>query len=396
MTDLNKLLATMSAGTEGGNDYRLKELMKAVGELGRDMANGSVALPKLGMSVLSAMDDGIITLEKDVDGQDDVARLYRYYLDNYSQRAGKSAFATINKDSFKANVWKLRTIARMAKVTACEPKDVMERGLKIHRESLAAGEKVKAPYTAMIAIAAEQAKLDRPLTDDELRDLVRPPEPKSKALIDLFDDVRKRIEGIVSGENKAKEKDTDEKVEQAYRLIERRMKELLGDTSTPEATAPTVDPDFDEPLIRTDGDTFTLPDNEEIDRQVSAAAAEPVEKPKGKRGRPRKPSPAPPVSEAAGEPETAYQTELAATDRMYPQTDEYGGEMLAISTGEERVGPEDTEQREYAEQARQVPRVSEMPDIPASLRRTGFGPAAPTVPVTTGQDDGDIEVPDFE
>jgi hypothetical protein len=205
----------------GQNDNRFDDMMKQVRVLGSEAALGRDSLPKLAMTVLNASIDGVISLDKDSEGQDDAAKIYAEYV----KADSKKAIHDHSANGKKANVSKLRQIVTMGSKTTCEPLTVMENGIKLRKELEAAEQKVKPVYPSMVDIARKQNEQDDALNDDQLREAVLKPDPKAKEEATELTRASKILDGLITGETLGTAV-TDPDVIAAHASIQNRLAAL--------------------------------------------------------------------------------------------------------------------------------------------------------------------------
>lgn len=219
--------ATVAPGAETpasqSNDKRMNDLLKQVSKLGEEASLGKDSLPKLAHAVVRAAADGVIDLEtKDSKGNDAAHQLYTKYAASES----KKAIHEHSSGGFKGNVSKLRQLIAMGAMTTVDAVEVMNEAFKARENMIADSVKVKSAYPFYVDVAREQLKSDKPLTDRELEAIAMKDEPTAKTLEGELKRVEKILEGLVTGENRDKLKDTDALTEQAFNAVRDRLKAL--------------------------------------------------------------------------------------------------------------------------------------------------------------------------
>lgn len=200
------------------NDKRRSDLNKLVKKLGEEAAAGKDSLPKLAHAVVEASADGVIE-------PNDAEALYKRYAEAESNKALHEHSA----GGLRANVSKLRQLIAMGRMTTIDPIDVMqsafdERNAFIEETAEAEDKpKFKSAYPFYVDLARAQLKSDTPLSKDTMRDIMVKPEPKGKDLEDELKAILKRIEALVTGENKNGLRDEHDNTEAAYHLIKERV-----------------------------------------------------------------------------------------------------------------------------------------------------------------------------
>ncbi len=206
----------------GTNDTRqiqdLDDLNKAVRALGRDAAMGKDALPKLAVTVVRAAADEIVTAADN--GKDDDA--YKLYSE-YAESEGKKAVHEHTANGLKANVSKVRALIKMGEMTTCDPVDVLNRAIIIREEQRTNGADVKSAYPAYIDVARSQLKLDRSMTDEELAQAVLKKAAEEPTVEKELQGIAKRLDKLITGDNKHGLMDQDERTIAAYEALTKRI-----------------------------------------------------------------------------------------------------------------------------------------------------------------------------
>ena len=221
--------ATVAPGAETpaekANDKRLKDLLSQVGKFGEDASMGKDSLPKLAHAVVKAAADGVIDLETKYIGKDkkecDVAQ---HLYEKYAAGESKKAIHEHSAGGFKGNVSKLRQLVQMGCMTTVDGVEVMQRAFQAREGMLREdGVKVKPAYPYYVEVAREQLKSKKPLTDAELEALVQKDAPAAKTLEGELKRAMGILEGLVTGENRDKIKDTDAFTEAAFNALKERL-----------------------------------------------------------------------------------------------------------------------------------------------------------------------------
>lgn len=202
------------------NDKRFSELKKQIHKLGEEASLGKDSLPKLAHAVVKAAADGVIDLDtKDAKGNDVAHQLYEQYVNGES----KKAIHEHSAGGKKANVSKLRQLIQMGCMTTIDAVEVMQRAFEARENMIKDSAKVKAAYPFYVDVAREQQKADKPLTDNELNDLALKDAPAAKTVEGELKRALGILEGLVTGENRDKIKDTDALTEAAYQALKERL-----------------------------------------------------------------------------------------------------------------------------------------------------------------------------
>lgn len=216
--------ATVAPGAETPatqtNDKRLSDLLKQVGKLGEEASLGKDSLPKLAHAVVQAAADGVIDAEtKDAKGNDAAHQIYTKYAASES----KKAIHEHSSGGFKGNVSKLRQLIAMGCMKTVDAVEVMQNAFTSRENMIKDSLKVKSAYPFYVDVAREQLKSDKPLTQRELEAIALKDEPNAKTLEGELKRALKILEGLVTGENRDKIKDSDALTEAAFQSIRERL-----------------------------------------------------------------------------------------------------------------------------------------------------------------------------
>lgn len=202
--------------THGINDTRRADLDKLVKKFGGEAALGKDAMPKLAQAVLRAAADDVIT-------GDDAEALYGTYLLNENTKLIHEQ----KKSSSKAQVSKLRQIINMGLMRSIDPVEVMQEAFDVREAMKADGEKgLKSAYAFYVDVAREQLKTDTALTRSELREIATKPQAE-KDLLKELEGMVKKLEGIISGENRYGMHDDSQNVIDAYDALKARVTAIM-------------------------------------------------------------------------------------------------------------------------------------------------------------------------
>lgn len=202
------------------NDTRREDFMAESRELGREMALGKDSLPKWAMKVARAAADGVISLQKNADGEDDITIAYTDLM----KAASKKAIHEHTTGGLKANISKARQIATAAQKPTADFVTTLDKVAEVRLEKLAAKEKVKPAYAAFVDAARTQNEQDDDLTDEQISEVVLKPEPSEQTEEKILDRCAKALEDLVSGEKGIKS--DSPLVEQAMGLVRERCAEI--------------------------------------------------------------------------------------------------------------------------------------------------------------------------
>lgn len=206
------------------NDKRMSDLMKQVGKLGEEASLGKDSLPKLAHAVVRAAADGIIDLEsKDAKGNDAAAQLY----EKYATAESKKAIHEHSAGGKKANISKLRQLISMGALTTVDAVEVMQAAFQARENMINDSQKVKPAYPFYVEVAREQLKAPEAALDQSaLEGLALKDAPNAKTLEGELKRVLGILEGLVTGENKDKIKDSDDLTEAAFHAVKERIEKM--------------------------------------------------------------------------------------------------------------------------------------------------------------------------
>ena len=221
MSEVTNVTETNEAPEHGVNDKRFNDLIKQVNKLGEEASLGKDSLPKLAHAVVRAAADGVIDpTTKNKKGDDAAAEIYAKYAASES----KKAIHEHSAGGTKANVSKLRQLISMGAMTTIDGAEVMQAAFEAREQALSDGLKVKAAYPYYVEVAREQLKSDTALTSDQLKELAEKADTASeKSLEGELKRALAILEGLLSGENKAKLKDDHELTDAAFQALRSRV-----------------------------------------------------------------------------------------------------------------------------------------------------------------------------
>lgn len=227
--------ATAPAPTASGaalpNDQRLKKLVSQVGSLGAEASLGADALPKLAHAVVTAAAEGVIDLAtkhklRDGKSMGDVAT---FLYEKYAAQESSKAIHEHSKAGIKGNASKLRQLVSLGLMTTVDGVEVMNNAFTARDNMMKDDNKVKPAYVYYVEVAREQIKLDKPLSMRALETLAVKEAPEDKTLQDEVERCIGILEGLVTGENKYKLKDTSGKCEAAMHTLKELIAKMIDD-----------------------------------------------------------------------------------------------------------------------------------------------------------------------
>jgi hypothetical protein len=223
MTTANTVAAGAETPAALSNDKRKTDFLKQVGKFGEESALGRDALPKLAHAVVKAVADGIINMdEKDDKGNDAATQIY----EKYAAQETKKALHERSAAGKKANISKLRQLMQMGAMTTIDPVEQMQKAFEARENMIADDNKVKGAYPFYIDVARKQLSQTTALTDRELESIAMKDAPEPKELEVILRGIMKKLEGLVTGENRDNVKDEDELTEAAFQAIKERLDKI--------------------------------------------------------------------------------------------------------------------------------------------------------------------------
>jgi hypothetical protein len=216
----------MSLAHDTTNDNRFDDFVKNVRELGRSAGAGKDALPALAITVARASQDGVLDDTKDKHGKgvDDAAKVYEEYINSESKKSVLAHTAA----GKAVNASKLRQVIRAGKHDS-DFVETINRLIEAHRSAVAAEQKVKPTYNAIIDAArmqidAAHKENSDALTDDEIREIISKPEKEGPTLEDILRKHATDLEKLVTGEHSSGIKCQDDKLVEAVH----NLKDMLA------------------------------------------------------------------------------------------------------------------------------------------------------------------------
>lgn len=205
------------------NDKRFADVLKQVSKLGEEAGLGKDSLPKLANAVVRAAADGAIDLTTKYKCKDKEGDVAQYLYERYAASEGKKAIHEHSAAGAKANVSKLRQLISCGLLTTVDAVELMDRAYQARENMIKDSIKVKSAYPFYVDVAREQLNTDKPLSDRELEAIAMKDEPNPKTLEGELKRALKILEGLITGENRDKVKDSHELVEAAHNSIKERI-----------------------------------------------------------------------------------------------------------------------------------------------------------------------------
>jgi Flp pilus assembly secretin CpaC len=205
------------------NDTRKEDLISKTREFGRLEAQGKDALPMLAIIVAEAAADGVISGDKDSDGNDDYVKLYA----EYAKARGKKEVHEHTAGGIKANVSKLRQIGIAGAMPTTDFVGTINMMHTKRQELVGLEQKVRPMYAAIVEAARTQIAQPDDLTAEQIEVSIRKPASADPELEDVLGRVEKTLSDIISGEHKGGLRDQSQELIDAHALVKGRLATLF-------------------------------------------------------------------------------------------------------------------------------------------------------------------------
>jgi hypothetical protein len=179
------------------NDKRYEDFIQRVKDAGADAGNGERAKPRLAVAVALAVQDRVISLDKDKKtGRDDIDEAYDTYLKVSSKKNPEDHSA----NGRKVKTSELRAIGIAAsKPTADFVNTIQVRLPEMLKEMNKQDLEPISEYAAMVKAARTQKAQDDDLSDDQIQDALSKSTPKDKEALKELESLRKRMDKLIDG-----------------------------------------------------------------------------------------------------------------------------------------------------------------------------------------------------
>jgi hypothetical protein len=264
----------MSTHDPTTNDIREEILRKAIKKLGEQARDGHDSLPRLALRVIKWAEDGLVNPKPKGakrNDKDDAQQLFEWY----AEAEGKGGTFAYEPASLKAQVSKLRQVIKCGVMTTIgHPEILFERARDIHKQFHTADpKKVKQAYEALVSVARMQLEPDNStsvLTDDQIKAAILRPGTETKELEQELSQIFKRLEGVITGENKHGLKDQSPDLLQAHECVGQRIKSLAAEQQQLQATPPQW---FGTEDVADSSELGVVPDSDELEYEHHDDAA---------------------------------------------------------------------------------------------------------------------------
>lgn len=197
----------------------IKELNKDIMRLGKESGLGSAALPRLGLRVIRAAADGLISTEKPKAGEkSDAVRIYEAYAANDSKHAEHTS------GGMKANAAKLNALIGLGTMTTCDGVVVADRTVSIRDRMEKAELKPKPLFAGLVDVARAQLASDQELTDAAIETALTKTKA-DKSIEKEWEAIQKKVDGLVTGEASHGLKDQSEQALKIAELIAEHVRQ---------------------------------------------------------------------------------------------------------------------------------------------------------------------------
>lgn len=222
-TPTGNLTHDVSTNRPMSEEEMKREFMRDINTFGRQSGTGASALPRLGLRVLRAAADGLISTEKPKGGgKSDAVLIYEAYA------AQDSKHSEHTEGGKKANAAKLNAIIGMGVMTTIDPVAVGDRMCRLHEQMVEAELKPKPFFAGLVDVARAQQDSDTELTDDAIKAALTKT-VKDKTLEKEWEAIQKKVDGLIAGENPAGLKDQSERALKIGELINEHVKNYKAD-----------------------------------------------------------------------------------------------------------------------------------------------------------------------
>ena len=196
-----------------------KEFNRDIAKLGEQSGKGSAALPRLGLRVIRAAADGLISTDKPKVGKSDAVLIYERYASNDSKHAEHTS------GGMKANAAKLNALIGLGCMTTCDGVEVANRAVAVREDMEAKELKPKPLFAGLVDVARAQLECDTPLTDEAIQAALSKKET-DKSVEKEWAAIAKKIEGLVTGENPAGLRDASDGALAISKLVDDHIKQF--------------------------------------------------------------------------------------------------------------------------------------------------------------------------
>lgn len=202
----------------------IKAFNRDIAQLGKDSGKGAAALPRLGLRVVRAAADGLISTEKPKAGEkSDAVRIYEAYAANDSKHSEHT------NGGLKANAAKLNALIGLGCMTTVDGVEVADRVVSLRDKMEEEELKPKALFAGLVDAARAQMSVDTALTDDAIREALTKTKA-DKTLEKEWQAINKRVEKLIAGEGPDGLKDQSESALKIGEMIHEHLNAFVDDS----------------------------------------------------------------------------------------------------------------------------------------------------------------------
>ena len=196
-----------------------KELQRDIAKLGEQSGKGSAALPRLGLRVVRAAADGLISTEKPKNGKSDAVLIYERYAANDSKHAEHTS------GGMKANAAKLNALIGLGCMTTCDGVEIADRAVVLRAEMETNELKPKPLFAGLVDVARAQLESDTALSDEAIKAALSKTE-KDKTLEKEWAAIQKKVTSLVTGENSSGLRDTSDAAHAIAKMVDEHVSQF--------------------------------------------------------------------------------------------------------------------------------------------------------------------------
>ena len=196
-----------------------KELQRDIAKLGEQSGKGSAALPRLGLRVVRAAADGLISTEKPKTGKSDAVLIYERYAANDSKHAEHTS------GGMKANAAKLNALIGLGCMTTCDGVEIADRAVVLRQEMETNELKPKPLFAGLVDVARAQLESDTALSDEAIKAALSKTE-KDKTLEKEWAAIAKKVTSLVTGENSAGLRDNSDAAHAIAKMVDEHVSQF--------------------------------------------------------------------------------------------------------------------------------------------------------------------------
>lgn len=222
-TDVEQVPAHAPMGHNGAplsREDMIKELNKDIAAFGKQSGVGSTSLQRLGLRVVRAAADGLISTEKPKVGEkSDAVRIYEAYAANDSKNSEHSL------GGMRANASKLNALIGLGCMTTCDGVVVADRTVIAWDRMAKAELKPKPLFAGLVDVARAQLGSDKEL-DDAAIEVALTKSKADKTIEKEWAGIQKKVEALITGESPHGLRDNSDEAHKISELICEHVKQF--------------------------------------------------------------------------------------------------------------------------------------------------------------------------